>query len=310
MGMSSVSGPLVVFGQNPASSGYTPDNNADNAPSAFALGTMLIDPRVGYRSGLQAGRIATLGWMSSAPIMAIDQVPSTAAVANIAAAANVTSGTAMTLVSSSGSGITISTAATTFLQTGRTLASGSLFIDLVPANISFGETGVIAVVDPRRSIGRAVSVTGSALATGGNIIVRGYDIYGAAMAETIAAPASATTVNGKKAFKAIASVTPQFTDAHNYSIGTADIFGFPLAVYNFGNVDIVWNNARITASTGWLTADVNTATATTGDVRGTYAVQSASDNSKRLQVLLTVSPWNAEAATGATSLFGMAQYTV
>jgi hypothetical protein len=125
------------------------------------------------------------------------------------------------------------------------------------------------------------------------------------MSEVIAAPASATTVNGKKAFKYIASVVPQFTDAHNYSVGTTDIYGFPIRSDFFGDVAINYNATGITASTGY-TAAVTTspATTTTGDVRGTYALQSAADGSKRLMIRQFVLAANIGSTSG---LFGVTQ---
>jgi hypothetical protein len=169
----------------------------------------------------------------------------------------------------------------------------------------FGQSNSIYLWNPQALIARAVSVTGSASATGGNILISGYDIYGVPMSEVIAAPASATTVNGKKAFKYIASVTPQFTDAHNYSVGTTDIYGFPLRSDNFGDVAINYNATAITANTGY-TAAVTTspATTSTGDVRGTYALQSAADASKRLVVRQFITPANMGSFTG---LFGVTQ---
>jgi hypothetical protein len=154
-------------------------------------------------------------------------------------------------------------------------------------------------------VGRAVSITGSASASGGNFLISGYDIYGAPMSEVIAGPASATTVNGKKAFKYIASVVPQFTNAQNYSAGTTDIFGFPLRSDFFSDVAINYNSALITANTGFVAAvTTSPATTTTGDVRGTYALQSASDASKRLAVRQFILPANMGTSAG---LFGVTQ---
>lgn len=169
----------------------------------------------------------------------------------------------------------------------------------------FGQPSTVYLWNPQALVARAVNVTGSASATGGNILISGYDIYGVPMTEVIAAPASATTVNGKKAFKYIASVTPQFTDAHNYSVGTTDIYGLPLRSDFFGDVAINYNSAAITASTGY-TAAVTTspATTTTGDVRGTYALQSAADGSKRLMIRQFVLAANMGSTTG---LFGVTQ---
>jgi hypothetical protein len=169
----------------------------------------------------------------------------------------------------------------------------------------FGQSQTVGIWNPQALVSRAVSVTGSASSTGGNILISGYDIYGMPMSEVIAAPAGASTVNGKKAFKYIASVTPQFTDAHNYSVGTTDIYGFPLRSDFFGDVAINYNSAAITANTGY-TAAVTTSPATTGtgDVRGTYALQSAADGSKRLMIRQFVLAANMATIPG---LFGVTQ---
>jgi len=110
-------------------------------------------------------------------------------------------------------------------------------------------------------------------------------------------------VNSTKAFKFIYSVTPQFTDAHNYSVGTADIFGFPMQVQSFDECLLYWNSALITASTGFVAADTTSpATAATGDVRGTYAVQSSSDGTKKLAMVVQIA---ASRQASATGLFGV-----
>jgi hypothetical protein len=90
-------------------------------------------------------------------------------------------------------------------------------------------------------------------------------------------------------------------------VGTADIFGIGLLSTNWGCIDVTWNNQSITANTGYTVADqTSPATSTTGDVRGTYAVQSASDGTKRLTIYASPS------LTGITSnpttgLFGQPQ---
>jgi len=173
----------------------------------------------------------------------------------------------------------------------------------------FGQIGSVQLWNPSALTARAVAVTGSSSATGGNILISGYDIYGYPMSEVIAAPASATTVNGKKAFKYIASVTPQFTDAHNYSVGTTDIYGFPFRTDSFADVIINYsaslNPTQITSATGYVAAVSTFATTTTGDVRGTYALQTAaSTGANRLFVRQTPLVYNISTATG---LFGVTQ---
>ena len=128
------------------------------------------------------------------------------------------------------------------------------------------------------------------------------------MSEAITVPTStstATTTNGKKAFKYIASVTPDVTNAITYSVGTTDIFGLPLLSNFFSDVAINYNAAAITANTGYVAAvTTSPATTTTGDVRGTYAVQSATDATKRLAIRQFVLPANMGSTAG---LFGVTQ---
>ena len=68
----------------------------------------------------------------------------------------------------------------------------------------------------------------------------------------------------------------------------------------------MWNNATIAASTGYLAAVLTTPTATTGDVRGTYALQSAASNGT-LRVMATQTPI-AGNLNNAVGLFGQPHY--
>ena len=172
------------------------------------------------------------------------------------------------------------TNATAPIGTGNYWGPSELGFPLPDAALAYIAAGPSLLLDPRQGLARAVSITGVTGGTGGNVLVQGYDIYGQQMAEMIAATAGATTTNGKKAFKYIASVTPQFTDAHNYSVGTTDTYGFHARDDRWEYDDVFWAGAFITVSTGWTAPDLtNPATRTTGDVRGTYHTQSASTGS-------------------------------
>jgi hypothetical protein len=132
--------------------------------------------------------------------------------------------------------------------------------------------------DPTQGVARALSISSNAGSTAQNVTIRGYDIYGQAMSETIAFAGGAATTNGKKAFKYIASITPATTDAgHLMSAGTLDILGINFRADFWEYMDIFSAGAFVSVSTGWVVCDINTATATTGDVRGTYALQTASN---------------------------------
>jgi hypothetical protein len=376
MSITANSGPYIAFGQNTI--GTITDYNPDLGPSLFWGGVGRIDPRpnFNYIPG-QASGAFTAGFGTS-DCQTISYAPYALGTAAIAAAANVVSGTAMTLVStnSTSTGVSVSNSCTNY-NTGVTvtgllmvdgfasftgvIASSILTVSSLTGTISigmtltgtgvntgttivnqlngapggvgtytvqgddiassttmtaqatgtaalaqpFGAPSTIYLWNPQALVSRAVSVTGSSSATGGNITINGYDIYGVPMSEVIAAPASATTVNGKKAFKYISSVVPAFTDAHNYSVGTTDIYGFPLRSDFFSDVSINYNAASITANTGYVAAvTTSPATTTTGDVRGTYALQSAADASKRLAIRQFVLPANMGSFAG---LFGVTQ---
>lgn len=312
MSLSAIAGPNIVYGQDPpVASGAPPaDYNPDSGPNLAYCGDGLIDPRFGYTiGGTGNGSAQAFGYGPGINYQVIDQVPSTAATANIAALANVTSGTAMTLVSSSGSGIVVTTSAQFIKPTGKTVPSGVLAIENAVGVVSFGQSGAIQLWDPTTMIARAVSITGVLSGSGGVFTVRGYDVYGNIMAEEITAGAGAGTTNGKKAFKYIASVTPGFTDAHNYSVGVADVYGLPLRADTYGLVQATFNNAPVTSPTFVKADTTSPATATTGDVRGTI-VQTA-DGTKRLQVNQGVSVANlATLAPGVfTGLYGVTQFT-
>lgn len=126
-------------------------------------------------------------------------------------------------------------------------------------------------LDPRQAVARGIVTTVSAGASSSNhIVVHGWDVYWQPMTESIAQ--SAATNYGKKAFKAISSIVPDFTDGtNNYTVGTSDVFGFNERT-DFLEETMVWWAGLLSAGSnyGFVAADTtNPATTTTGDVRGT-----------------------------------------
>jgi hypothetical protein len=299
------SGPLVIYGGRSSNVSAQPGkSNPDLAPSGVAGGHALVDVRVGY----DVTRTGWLGLGSAGYRRVLSAVPAAKAAANIAALANVVNGTAMTLVSSTGAGVTVVATATQVWASGNTVAVGSLALDGLPGLVSFGLANPsgnykTSLYDNTKALSRAVSITGVSGGAGGAFLVAGADLYGYPQTETITAGAGVSTTNGKKAFKFIYSVTPKFTDAHNYSVGTADIFGLPLLANLFDQVQVWWNSAVITANTGFVVADATSpATATTGDVRGTYATQDAADGTKRLTFAIGIPESTCVTAAG---MFGV-----
>jgi hypothetical protein len=133
---------------------------------------------------------------------------------------------------------------------------------------------------------RALQVNTSTTARA--VTVTGYDIYGQLMSETITVVTQATPVSGKKAFFQISGATINGS-ATAVTVGTTDVLGCPIRVTDFGYiVHIGYNNTIADAAGTFVNADQATATATTGDVRGTYAPASVTDGIKRLVMTLAV----------------------
>lgn len=156
---------------------------------------------------------------------------------------------------------------------------------------------------------RAVSITLAGGGTSRVYTVSGYDIYGQAMNENITSSAG-STVNGKKAFFQISSVTGAGGGSGTaLTVGTTDILGCPIRVTDFGYiVHIGYNNTLADAAGTFVNADQATATATTGDVRGTYLPASATDGIKRLVMTLAVPAIACGPTSTRQGALGVTQY--
>lgn len=131
-------------------------------------------------------------------------------------------------------------------------------------------------LDPRQAIARGLRIVGVSGGAGGTFTVRGYDIYNMPMTETITVGSGASTGWGVKAWKYITSVTPNFTDAHAYTVGTSDVFGFNYRALIWDDTDVSWNSSFMNSSTGFTPALslLTASTSTTADVRGTIQTSS------------------------------------
>lgn len=298
-------GPVGTFGADAF------DNNAQAGPAFWFNGDCLLDPRTVFTYVPGNGNDkAFFAFGTSAGIPVIDQVPSALTTTAIAAAQVPVANTPLTLVSSSGAGITVGQSVVN-ANTGQTV-TGLLAIDGAMGSVAFG-TGVgsggpVHIWDPTKSIARSLQIASVGNDSAATATVRGYNIYGFPMSETITL-SNAGTAAGKKAFKYIASITPAGTlSGSNVSVGQGDKYGFPLRCDRIGYTSIWWNSTLNTGASGTFAAADTTspATATTGDVCGTWLVPSASDGTKRLQVFITPAIGNIGSNTG---LFGVPNFT-
>jgi hypothetical protein len=130
---------------------------------------------------------------------------------------------------------------------------------------------------------RAVQLTTASgtIVTSRTITVSGYDYYGQPMSEAIATGTTSSAVAnvaGKKAFFQISGITISGALPVAITVGTTNVLGLPVRVFNVSYVASVKSNNTLAQDAGtFVAADTATATTTTGDVRGTYAPATASN---------------------------------
>lgn len=139
-------------------------------------------------------------------------------------------------------------------------------------------SGGVATLDVPRAVGILSTNAGDTTQTA---TITGTDTYGVPLVEVITFNGT-TPVSGVKAFKTVTRVAISAAMTGNATVASTNIFGLPYRANNRGAVLTAWNSAFVT--TGTFTAAVTTspATATTGDVRGTYLVPDAADGTKVL----------------------------
>lgn len=133
------------------------------------------------------------------------------------------------------------------------------------------------------------------------ITLTGTGIWGGPMVETVALN-GVTVVKGKKAFKTISKIAVSAALAGNISVGNSTALGLPYALTSKSDLFQTWFNNILEATVPTVAvADTATATATTGDTRGTLILASTLDGS-------AVSIWMAANPGTRASLFGVTQF--
>lgn len=130
------------------------------------------------------------------------------------------------------------------------------------------------------------------------LTVTGTDWQGNAMTEALTLNGT-TVVAGKKAFGKISSIAHSATISNGAFVGSAVLLGLPFFVEDVDEW-VTELEDGVTATAGAWVAGVGTAaTATTGDVRGTYSPNSAPDGAKHFVIYMAVSDVNYHGVTQA-----------
>src|SRR5215469_283333 len=238
-------GPIVGFGRariinTPGAPDYNENEPAPSLVSAYGWGWMDTRPQFAYQPD-QPGRF----FMSNVQGLVLDQAPSQLANNNIAASQTPVANQAMTLVSSSGAGITVGVSIINQL-TGAAVTVLAIDGAMVPvdlgaaAGLTSGGAGWASFWDPTLSVARGVRIHSVGNDTTATFTVRGFDLYGFPLTETITGANGADAV-GVKAFKYILSVTPAGTLSGSAAyVGTTDLFGIPLYVSGWAYLSVWW----------------------------------------------------------------------
>lgn len=180
------------------------------------------------------------------------------------------------------------------LVTGYTGAGGNIpLTGVLAANV---DSAGNVVLDVPRAL-----VYDSGGADTAVITVTGYDQYGARMVESKTLNGT-TAVAGTKAFKKITSISAGAAVANGAFIGTSKALGLPYAPAPGGMLGGIADEN--TADAGTFAAPVRTtATATTGDVRGTYTPAGTLNGTLQIRVRVAL-----KNGPNDSDLFGVAQY--
>jgi hypothetical protein len=135
----------------------------------------------------------------------------------------------------------------------------------------------VAVLDVPRAV--VAAWTGTAVVT-----IHGFDQYGQPMRQS---SASGTSLTGTKAFKRVTNVTTS-ADITGLTVGTSKVLGLPVFLPGAGHVLRTLQNGAIPTQGVIAAGDLTAPSATTGDVRGTYAPNTNPNGSNSIQLVLAL----------------------
>lgn len=169
------------------------------------------------------------------------------------------------------------------------------------AAAAVGAGGALALIAAALTfdVPRNVTITSSGVDTTRVFTITGVDEYGNTVIETITGVNTAT-VAGLKAFRRIVSISVDAACAGNISCGFGNVFGIPFRLGHVGAVLYTLQDGAAPSNAPTVVAAQATnvrATATTADVRGTFAPNTNAanipDGSRSYTlVVAALEPWN------------------
>lgn len=160
-------------------------------------------------------------------------------------------------------------------------------------------TSGVATLDVPRNI---IAVSASGTDSTQTLTYTGTDVYGVPLVETVTLTGT-TTVQGLKAFKTVSQVAVSAATVGALIVGSGDKFGVPYRINKKGSLQAFWDATWNDGSGTTTLAVTSTATATTGDVRGTYLPATASDGTRTLALWVYMDDVDSN-----NGLYGVDQY--
>lgn len=152
-------------------------------------------------------------------------------------------------------------------------AAGVFSVD-VTAAAALAAAALAGTADVPRNV--VAAWTGTAVIT-----ITGTDAYGQTVVES---SGSGTSLTGKKAFKTVTGIAVS-GNVTGLTVGTGVVIGLPVRIDNLDQLYVNMDGAS-TTSTTVAAVDTDPATATTGDVRGTFISGTAPNSARRFSVLI------------------------
>lgn len=167
-------------------------------------------------------------------------------------------------------------------------ASGTAILATTPALTAGANLLAAPIAVPGGSAGRALNVVSSTTDTTQIVTVVGKDAFGATLSQAFTLNGT-TAVVGTKAFATVTGISVNIALAGNLSVGTINVFGLPVPLPMLGLVVKDLTDGAVSGTAGtFVVADTTSdgSTSSTGDVRGTYAPNTAANGTHYYHVLL------------------------
>lgn len=193
---------------------------------------------------------------------------------------------------------------TTGLGSGGTYSGAPVNVTLSTGSGVVATTSIGGVTYLDLGLARGITISGAVSTVAAvNVSMSGLDCYLQPVTMTLSGPSATALVTTAKTVQYLfPNATISGNTVSTIVFGVGDRLGFPYRVDAVDYVEMTVSATKVTASTGFVAASTATATATTGDVRGYYDLQTTLNGTRRFTAWIYVA--NPDTQSG---LYGVTQ---